>query len=94
MTIEELLTNWKNDALFSERYFEKQSITLIEGQKLYLISVRCNISVDKQNKLIEMLPKMCIGNITTNTTTNIKQKFNLNTKKKQNNDFLRRNMDF
>ena len=53
MTIEELLTNWKNDALFSERYFEKQSITLIEGQKLYLISVRCNISVDKQNKLIE-----------------------------------------
>lgn len=34
MTIEELLTNWKNDALFSERYFEKQSITLIEGQKI------------------------------------------------------------
>ena len=32
----------------------------------------------QQNQLIEMLPKMCIGNITTNTTTNIKQKFNLN----------------
>ena len=32
----------------------------------------------QQNKLIEMLPKICIGNITTNTTTNIKQKFNLN----------------
>jgi len=31
----------------------------------------------QQNQLIEMLPKMCIGNITTNTT-NIKQKFNLN----------------
>ena len=38
MSIEELLTNWKNNALFGERYFEKQSITLIEGQKLYLIS--------------------------------------------------------
>ena len=32
----------------------------------------------QQTQLIEMLPKMCIGNITTNTTTNIKQKFNLN----------------
>ena len=32
----------------------------------------------QQNQLIEMLPKICIGNITTNTTTNIKQKFNLN----------------
>jgi len=31
----------------------------------------------QQTQLIEMLPKMCIGNITTNTT-NIKQKFNLN----------------
>ncbi len=32
----------------------------------------------QQTQLIEMLPKICIGNITTNTTTNIKQKFNLN----------------
>jgi hypothetical protein len=33
---------------------------------------------EQQQQIIEMLPKMCIGNITTNTTTNIKQKFNLN----------------
>jgi ribosomal protein L35 len=33
----------------------------------------------QQKQLLEMLPKMCIGNIiTTNTTNNIKQKFNLN----------------
>jgi hypothetical protein len=37
MTIQELLTNWKNKALFGERHFERQSITLIEGQELYLI---------------------------------------------------------
>ena len=32
----------------------------------------------QQKQIIEMLPKMCIGNIITNTTNNIKQKFNLN----------------
>ena len=32
----------------------------------------------QQNQLIEMLPKMCIGNNITTNTTNIKQKFNLN----------------
>jgi hypothetical protein len=32
----------------------------------------------QQKQLLEMLPKMCIGNIITNTTNNIKQKFNLN----------------
>ena len=32
----------------------------------------------QQQQLLEMLPKMCIGNIITNTTNNIKQKFNLN----------------
>ena len=34
---------------------------------------------EQQQQIIEMLPKMCIGNITNNNnTTNIKQKFNLN----------------
>ena len=32
----------------------------------------------QQKQIMEMLPKMCIGNIITNTTNNIKQKFNLN----------------
>ena len=53
MTIQELLTNWKNEALFGERHFERQSITLIEGQELYLISVKCNVSVGEQSKQIE-----------------------------------------
>lgn len=53
MIIHELLTNWKNDALFGERHFERQSTTLIEEQELYLISVRCNVSVGGQIKLIE-----------------------------------------
>lgn len=53
MTIQELLNNWKNEALFGERHFEKQSITLVEGQELYLISVKCNVSVSGQSKLIE-----------------------------------------
>jgi hypothetical protein len=53
MTIQELLTNWKNEALFGERHFERQSITLIEGQELYLISVKCNVSVGGQSKQIE-----------------------------------------
>ena len=53
ITIQELLTNWKSDALFGERHFERQSTTLIEGQDLYLISVRYNVSVDGQCKLIE-----------------------------------------
>lgn len=53
MTIQELLTNWKNDELFGERHFEKHSITLVEGQELYLISVKCNVSVGGQSKLIE-----------------------------------------
>ena len=53
MTIQELLTDWKNDALFGERHFERQSITLVEGQELYLISVRSNVSVGGQSKLIE-----------------------------------------
>lgn len=34
---------------------------------------------EQQQQIIEMLPKICIGNITNNNnTTNIKQKFNLN----------------
>jgi len=34
---------------------------------------------EQQQQIIELLPKMCIGNITNNNnTTNIKQKFNLN----------------
>lgn len=53
MTIQDLLNNWKNDALFGKRQFEKQSITLVEGQELYLISVRYNVSVGDQSKLIE-----------------------------------------
>jgi hypothetical protein len=53
MTIQELLTNWKNDALFGERHFERQSITLVEGQELYLISVKCTVSVSRQSRLIE-----------------------------------------
>jgi len=53
MTVQELLTNWKYDALFGERHFERQSITLVEGQELYLISVKCNVSVGGQSKLIE-----------------------------------------
>ena len=53
MTIQELLNDWENDALFGERHFEKQSITIVEGQELYLISVRCNVSVGGQSKLIE-----------------------------------------
>ena len=53
MTIQELLTDWKNDALFGERHFERQSITLVEGQALYFISVRMNVSVCGQSKLIE-----------------------------------------
>ena len=35
MTIHELLSNWKNDALFGERHYQRQSITLVEGQELY-----------------------------------------------------------
>ena len=45
MTVQELLTNWKYDALFGERHFERKSITLVEGQELYLISVKCSVSV-------------------------------------------------
>jgi hypothetical protein len=33
---------------------------------------------EQQQQIIELLPKVCIGNITNNNTTNIKQKFNLN----------------
>ena len=53
MTIQELLNNWKDDSLFGERHFERQSTTLFDGQELYLISVRCNMPLEGYSKLIE-----------------------------------------
>lgn len=53
MTIEELLTQWVTEALFGERDFQKQKFTLVGGQKLYMISVMCNIVIIDETKLIK-----------------------------------------
>jgi hypothetical protein len=51
MSIQELLTNWKNESLYSERHFERLLSTPIEGQELYLVSMKCIVGNDK--KIIE-----------------------------------------
>lgn len=53
MSIYDLLTNWKSESFLGERQFEKQSFTLIEGQELYLISVKFLLTFDGQSRLIE-----------------------------------------
>jgi len=53
MTIQEILNNWKSEALFGERHFEKKTFSLIEGEELYLIAVKCNVTIGGQSKQIE-----------------------------------------
>jgi len=53
MTIQKLLIDWKNDALFGERHFKKLGYTLVEGKSLYQLSYRAKVSVDDVEKTIE-----------------------------------------
>ena len=53
MSIIEKLNNWKKDSLFGERSFSKQEATLLEGQELYLITMKAKVTFDGESKLIE-----------------------------------------
>jgi len=53
MTIEELLNNWKRESRFGERHFNKLNYSLVEGQSLYLLSYKAEVSVDGAKKTIE-----------------------------------------
>ena len=58
---------------------EMKRIIIEQNQQQTQIILQQQQQQQQQQQLLEMLPKMCIGNIiTTNTTNNIKQKFNLN----------------
>jgi len=58
---------------------EMKKIIIEQNQQQTQIILQQQQQQQQQQQLLEMLPKMCIGNIiTTNTTNNIKQKFNLN----------------
>lgn len=54
MTIEQLLIQWKNESLFGERNFQKQSFSIQKGQELYLISIKYIFFIDdKHSRIIE-----------------------------------------
>ena len=57
---------------------EMKKIIIEQTQQQTQIMLQQQQQQQHQQQLLEMLPKMCIGNIITNTTNNIKQKFNLN----------------
>ena len=57
---------------------EMKKIIIEQNQQQTQIILQQQQQQQQQQQLLEMLPKMCIGNIITNTTNNIKQKFNLN----------------
>ena len=53
MDIEGFLSEWKNNSLFGERQFKNLDHTLVEGQTLYLLSYKAEVSVDGVKKTIE-----------------------------------------
>lgn len=53
MKIEEYLEQWKQQSLFGERQFKKLESSLVEGQSLYHLSYKANVSVDGAEKFIE-----------------------------------------
>ncbi|HMT54937.1 MAG TPA: hypothetical protein PKD16_17995 [Saprospiraceae bacterium] len=53
MNIEEFLTRWKSESYFGERQYEKQSISLVQGQVLYLITFKACILEENVNRIIE-----------------------------------------
>ena len=72
------VTNYDDDNNNEQVKFSNQIIMklLKDNEEMKKIIIEQN---QQQKQIMEMLPKMCIGNIiTTNTTNNIKQKFNLN----------------
>jgi hypothetical protein len=72
------VTNYDDDNNDEQIKFSNEVIMklLKDNEEMKKIIIEQN---QQQKQIMEMLPKMCIGNIiTTNTTNNIKQKFNLN----------------
>ena len=71
------VTNHDDDNNNEQVKFSNQIIMklLKDNEEMKKIIIEQN---QQQKQIMEMLPKMCIGNIITNTTNNIKQKFNLN----------------
>ena len=58
---------------------EMKKIIIEQNKQQTQIMMHQQQQQQEQQQIIEMLPKICIGNITNNNnTTNIKQKFNLN----------------
>ena len=53
MNIGQFLTRWKSESLFGERQFKKLDHTLVEGQSLYILSYKAEVSVDRVKKTIE-----------------------------------------
>ena len=71
------VTNYDDDNNNEQVKFSNQIIMklLKDNEEMKKIIIEQN---QQQKQIMEMLPKICIGNIITNTTNNIKQKFNLN----------------
>ena len=53
MAIEDYLQDWKSKSLFGERQFKKLNTSLVEGQSLYRLTYKANVSVDSAQKTIE-----------------------------------------
>lgn len=51
MKIEEYLEQWKQQSLLGERQFKKLESSLVEGQSLYHLSYKANVSVDGAKNL-------------------------------------------
>jgi hypothetical protein len=72
-----LKDNEEMKQIIIEQHKQQTQIMMQQQQQHHQQQQQQHQQQQQQQQIMEMLPKICIGNITTNTT-NIKQKFNLN----------------
>jgi hypothetical protein len=53
MEIIELLEKWKRASFIGDRSYQKQNISLIDGEELFLISINCKVTVSGNTKAID-----------------------------------------
>ena len=52
MEIIELLEKWKRASFIGDRSYQKQNISLIDGEELFLITINCKVAVSGSTKAI------------------------------------------
>lgn len=53
MKIIDLLEKWKKASFIGDRSYQKQNISLIDGEELFLISIKCTVTVSGNTKAID-----------------------------------------